>query len=82
MSMHGEEADAAGEQQAVSEDDEARLLEVRQLRRLDLAVDLGQRLLAAHRQDRVAEGDDDADEADQAQPTRADCEAARPDCRQ
>ena len=36
----------------------------------DLAVDLGQRLLAAHRQDRVAEGDDDADHADQAEPIR------------
>ena len=52
---HGQEADAAREDQAVDEDDERRLLEVRQLRRLDLAVDLGQRLLAAHGQDRVAE---------------------------
>ena len=55
--QHGQEADARREDQAVEEDDEGRLLEVLQLRRLDLAIDLGQRLLAAHRQDRMAEGD-------------------------
>ena len=54
--------------QAVDEDDERRLLEVRQLGRFDLAIDLGQRLLAAHGQDRMAEGDQDADDADEAQP--------------
>ena len=54
---HGQEADAARSDQAVEEDDEGGLLEVLQLGRLDLAVDLGQRLLAGHRQDRVAEGD-------------------------
>ena len=68
--QHGQEADAAGQHQAVDEDDEGRLLEVRQLGRLDLAVDLGQRLLAAHGQDRMAEGDEDADHADQAEPVR------------
>ena len=58
----------AGQHEAVDEDDEGGLLEVLQLGRLDLAVNLGQRLLAAHRQDRMAEGDEDADHADQAQP--------------
>ena len=43
-------------------------LKLRQLGRLDLAVDLRQRLLAAHRQDRMAERDHDADRADQAEP--------------
>ena len=57
-----------GQQQAVEEDDERRLLEVLQLGALDLAVDLRQRLLAAHRQDRVAERDEDAEHPDQAQP--------------
>ncbi len=66
--QHGQEADAAGQHQAVEEDDEGGLLEVLQLRRLDFAVNLGQRLLAAHGQDRVAEGDEDAEQADQAQP--------------
>ena len=46
--------------QAVDENNEGRLLEVAQLGRLDLAVDLGQRLLAAHRQDGMAKGDADA----------------------
>ena len=48
---HGQKADAGREHEAVDEDDESGFLEVGQLRRLDLAVDLGQRLLAAHGQD-------------------------------
>ena len=50
----------------------AAFLKFVQLGRLHLAIDLGQRLLAAHRQDRVAEGDQDADDADQAQPVAGD----------
>ena len=65
---HGEEADQRGQQQAVDEDDERSLLEIRQLRALDLPIDLGQGLLAAHGQDRMAEGDQDAEGADQAEP--------------
>ena len=66
--QHGQEGDAGRQHQAVDEDDERRLLEIRQLRRFDLAIDLGQRLLAAHGQDRMAEGDQQADHADDAPP--------------
>src|SRR5262249_17481172 len=45
---HGQEADAGGEDNAVNKNDERRLLEVLQFRRLDLTVDLGQGLFAAH----------------------------------
>ena len=65
---HGEEADQRGQQEAVQENDECRLLEVRQLGTLDLAVDLGQGLFAAHREHRVAERDQDAEHPDQAEP--------------
>ena len=65
---HGQEGNAGRQHQAVDEDDEGRLLEVRQLRRFDLAVDLGQRLLAAHGQDRMPEGEQQADHADDAHP--------------
>ena len=54
--------------QAVDEDDEGRLLEVLHLRRFDFAVDLGQRLFAAHGQDRMPEGQQQADHADDAHP--------------
>ena len=66
--QHGQEADAGREHDAVDEDDEGRLLEIGQLGRLDLAIDLGQGLLAAHGQDRMAEGQHDPDQAHQAQP--------------
>ena len=75
--MHRQKIHAPGEQQAVSKDNKPNLLEVRQLRRLDFAVDLRERLLAAHRQNRVPKRDEDADESEQAEPTRADCESAR-----
>ena len=52
---------SAGEHQAVDEDHHAGALQVLHLRHLDLAVDLRQRLLAAHRQNRVAEADEDRD---------------------
>ena len=64
----GEKADTPCEDQAVNEDDEGRLLEVRQLGRFHFAVDLGQRLFAAHRQDGMAESNEQADETDQAKP--------------
>ena len=57
----GEEADERGEHQAVDEDHHAGALQVLHLRLLDLAVDLRERLLAAHRQNRVAEADEDRD---------------------
>ena len=69
--QHGQDADAAGEDQAVEEDDEGRPLEVLELGELDFAVDLGQGLLAAHGQDRVAEGDKDSHQPHQAQPVPA-----------
>ena len=47
----------------------ADFLEIRQLGRLHFAINLRKRFLAAHRQDRVAEGDNNADQPDQAQPT-------------
>ena len=65
---HGQEGNARREQQAVDEDDEGRLLEVLHLRRFDFAVDLGQRLFAAHGQDRMPEGQQQADHADDAHP--------------
>ena len=66
--QHGQKRDARRQHQAIEEDDERRLLEIAQLGRLDFAIDLGQRLLAAHGQDRVAEGDQHADHADDAPP--------------
>ena len=64
---HGEKADARGKNNAVDEDDERGLLEVEHLRRFDFAINLGQRLLAAHRQDRMPERDQEAQDADAAQ---------------
>ncbi len=65
---HRQKANAPGEDQAVNEDDEGGFLEVGQLGRFDFPVDLGQRLLAAHRQDGVPEGNEQTEQADQAQP--------------
>ena len=58
---------AAGEDQAVDGDDDRRALEVLQLGMLDLAIDLGQALFAAHGQDGVAEGHEDAEQAEDRQ---------------
>ncbi len=44
------------------------LLQVLQLGMLDLAVDLGQRFLAAHRQHRVAEADQQQNQGSMASP--------------
>ena len=52
----------SGKDEAVNRDDDGRALQVFQLRVLDLAIDLSQRLLAAHRQHRVAESHQDAEQ--------------------
>ena len=59
---HREERNERGEDQAIDEDDQAGLLEVRELRMLDFAVDLGQGFFAAHGEDRVAEAYKDGNE--------------------
>ena len=66
--QHGQEADAGRHDQAIDEDDKRRFLEVGQLRRLDLAIDLGESFFAAHGQDRMPEGYDQPDQADDAEP--------------
>ena len=65
---HRQEGNPGREHEAVDKDDESRLLEVLHFGRFHLAVDLGQRLFAAHRQDRMPEGDQQADHADDAHP--------------
>ena len=54
---HGEQRDQPGRDHRVGADDVGRDLQILQLGRGDLAVDLRQRLEAAHGQQRVAEGD-------------------------
>ena len=49
--------------QAVDGDYDCRALQIFQLGMLDFAIDLGQALLAAHGQDRVAECHDNAEQA-------------------
>ncbi len=53
-----EERNQRGEEQAVDEDHQPGLFQILQLGMLDLAIDLGQRFLAAHGQHRVAEADE------------------------
>ena len=65
---HREEAHERGEQQAVDENHQAGALEVLHLRLLDLAVNLRERFLAAHREDRVAEADEDGDRRERRPP--------------
>ena len=62
---HREERNQRREDHAVDENDQRRLLEVRQLGMLDFAVHLRQRLLAAHGQHRVAQPDEHCGERDQ-----------------
>ena len=59
-----EKGNAGGENQAVDKDDEPRLFQVGQFGMLDFAVHLGQRFLAAHGQDGMAQSDQDADQRD------------------
>jgi hypothetical protein len=51
----GQERNASREDQAVNKNDKPRFFQVAQLGVLDLAVNLGERLLAAHGQEGVAE---------------------------
>ena len=67
----GQQRGAAGEDQAINGDDDGRALQVLELGMLDLAVDLGQALLAAHGQHGVAEGHENAEEAEQRHQPRA-----------
>ena len=60
----GQQGGEAGEEQAVDGDDDGGALQVLQLGMLDLAIDLGQGLFAAHGQHGVAEGHEDAEEAE------------------
>ena len=62
---------AAGENQAVDGDDDRRPLQVLEFGMRDLAVDLGQALLAAHGQNRVAEGHQDAEKPENRQSSSA-----------
>src|ERR1035437_6035534 len=61
---HRKEGNERGKDHAVNEDDQPGLLQVGQLGMLDFAIDLGERLLAAHSQDGVPEGDENPQQAD------------------
>ena len=65
MSMEASKRGAAGEDEAVDGDDDGGALEVLELGVLDLAIDLGEGFFAAHGQHGVAEGHQDAEEAEQ-----------------
>src|SRR5205814_8108346 len=65
-----EEGDGRGELKRVEEDDHPRLHQVTVLRVLKLSVDLCQRLLARHGEERVAEGHQYADESEQSTGVR------------
>src|SRR5882724_781021 len=60
---HREQGSEAGEEEAVDGDDDGGSLEVLELGVGDFAVDLGEGFFAAHGEDGVAEGDEDAEEA-------------------
>ncbi len=65
---HGsQQRGAAGKDQAIDGDDDGRALQVFELGMLDLAIDLGQALLAAHGQHGVAEGHENAEQSQQRQ---------------
>ncbi len=66
----------AGEDQAVDRDDDRRALQVLQFRVLDLAVHLSEALLAAHGEDGVAEGHQDAKQAEDRQAVAS----QKPEC--
>ena len=60
----GEQRAQAGEEEAVDGDDEGGAFEVFELGVLDFAVDLGEGLFAAHGEDGVSEGHEDAEESE------------------
>jgi hypothetical protein len=61
---HREERNQRGEQHAVDENHEAGALQVLELGKGDFAIHLGQALLAAHGQQRMAQADQDGDKCD------------------
>ncbi len=63
---HREERDERGQQQAVDEDDHAGAQQILELGRFDLAIDLCERFFTRHREDRMAERDQDSQRADSA----------------
>ncbi len=65
ISIEASKRGAAREDQAVDGDDNRRALQVLELGMLDFAIDLRQALLAAHGQHGVAEGHQDAEQAQQ-----------------
>ena len=67
----GQQRGAAGEDRAVDGDDNGRALQVLQLGMLDLAIDLGQGFLAAHGQNRVTEGHQNAEQTQDRQSSAA-----------
>ncbi len=70
--QHGsQQRAAAGEDQAVDGDDDRSALEVFELGMRDFAVDLGQAFLAAHGENGVAKGHQDAEEAEDRQSPSA-----------
>ena len=73
----GQQRCAAGKDQAVDGNDDGRALQVLELGMLDLAIDLGQALLAAHGQDGVAERHENAEEAETRNEPRSLQEAER-----
>ena len=63
-----EERNQRSEKQAVQEDHQPGLLQVLEFGMFDLAVDLGQRLLAAHGEHRMAEADQQHDQRNARRP--------------
>src|SRR2546429_8155886 len=61
---YGKERDQRGKDQTVDENDRPGFFEVRELRAFDFAIDLRQRLLSTHREDGVAQSDEDGDDAE------------------
>ncbi len=61
---HGEEGGQSGEDEAVEGDDDGRLFQVPELGVGELAIDLGERLFAAHGENGVPEGDHDAEDSE------------------
>ncbi len=60
---HRQQRADAGKDEAIDRNDDRRALQVLELGMLNLAIDLRQRLFAAHRQHRMTESHDDAEQA-------------------
>src|SRR5437016_5771810 len=67
---HGEERHARREDQAVDENNEARLFEILQFRMLDLAINLRHGLFAAHGENRMTQSDQNSDKTDRVRKRR------------